>query len=402
VETSLPWPQWGGPSRNFVTDATGIATTWPSGGPRQLWSRALGEGHSAIVSDGRTLYTQYRPAGWMQMIRRSQEEVVVALDAASGKTLWEHRYPSPTDQADFSQGAGPHSTPLIAGDLLIAAGSLRQVMALDRRTGRVIWSHDLMKEYGAPGPDRGFAPSPLLYRDTIILPVGGRGQSMMAFRVKDGSVAWKNGTFGVAPASPLLITVDGEEQLVVFGADEVVGVKPSGGAQIWSHPHKTDWGLNISTPVFGPGNLLFISSAYGSGSRLLQLTRTGATTTAKELWFTNRMRVHFGTVIRIGDRYYGSSGDFGPAFMAAVDAKDGRVAWQNRGFARTQFLYADNKLILLDEDGELAVASIGPNGLQVHAKAPVMEGQAWTAPTLVGTTVYLRDRKNIKAVALGQ
>ena len=106
--TGTDWLQWGGPTRNFVSDAKGLATTWPPAGPRKLWSRPLGEGHSSILTENGRLYTMYR--------RQGQEEVVVALDAATGKTIWELKYPAPTAGLDFSQGAGPHSTPLIIGD----------------------------------------------------------------------------------------------------------------------------------------------------------------------------------------------------------------------------------------------------------------------------------------------
>jgi outer membrane protein assembly factor BamB len=393
------WPQWGGRSRNFIIEPHALPNAWPASGPRQLWSRALGEGHSAIVSDGRVLYTLYRPGGMLSAVRRSQEEAVIALDAATGKTVWEHRYAAPTSGVDFSAGAGPHSTPTIAGELVIAAGSNKQLIALDRRSGRVVWSHDLIGEYGATPPGRGYASSPLLYRDTIIVPVGGRGQSVMAFRVKDGGVSWKNGDYDVAPSSPILINLEGEEQLVVFAANEVVGIRPVGGERIWSHPHQTDYGLNISTPIFGPGNVLFISSAYSGGSRLLQLTKKGPATTARELWFNNRMRIHFGTAVRIGDRYYGSSGDFGPAFMVALDAQDGRVAWQNRSLGRASFVAAGNRLLMLDEQGVLALATINPDGLQVLGQTQLLSGVSWTVPTVIGPNVYARDRKNIVAVA---
>ena len=144
-----------------------------------------------------------------------------------------------------------------------------------------------------------------------------------------------------------------------------------------------------------------MSSAYTGGSRVLHLAQASGRTTVKEQWFTPKMRVHFGNAIRIGDRVYGSSGDFGPAFVTAIDVRTGEVAWQQRGFARANFVYADGKLILLDEDGTLALASISSNGLQVHAKASVLANKAWTVPTLVGTRLYLRDRATIKALELG-
>src|SRR5215470_1696047 len=109
------WTQWGGPDRNFISDAKGLAASWPPGGPKRLWSRALGEGHSSILAEGDRLYTMYRPSGVLSSARRAQQEVVVALDAASGRTMWEFKYPAATDGLDFSEGAGPHSTPLIVG-----------------------------------------------------------------------------------------------------------------------------------------------------------------------------------------------------------------------------------------------------------------------------------------------
>ena len=395
--STADWLQWGGPGRNFMPDATGLASSWPSGGPKRLWTRALGEGHSAILVEGGRLYTMYRP-----LVHRSQEEVVAALDAATGKTAWEFKYAAPTDGLDFSQGAGPHATPLIAGNRLYATSSRKELFALDKATGQRVWSHDFMKEYGASSPGRGYSCSPLLYNGTIIVTVGGPGQAVAAFDRQTGALAWKAGDFEMAPASPILIDVDGQQQLVLFAGERVAGLDPSTGRMLWSHPHRTDWGLNISTPVWSPADhLLFVSSAYSTGSRAIELRQAGGRTTAAEKWFTNRMRVHIGTVIRLGDYVYGSSGDFGPAFLTAVDVKTGKIAWQDRSFSRAQLLYADGKLIILDEDGALGLATVSPQGLKVLSRAAVLANVAWTPPTLAGTTLYVRDRKNIAAFALG-
>jgi outer membrane protein assembly factor BamB len=396
------WTQWGGPTRNFMSEATGLASTWPAGGPKKLWSRALGEGHSSILVEGGRLYTMYRPVGMLSLVRRSQEEVVTALEAATGKTLWEFKYPSPTDDLDFSQGAGPHSTPLIAGNLVYATSTRKELFAINKTTGKLVWSHDFMKEYGAPPPGRGFACSPILYDGTIIVSMGGPGQAIAAFHQQTGALVWKAGDFQTSPASPILIDVDGQKQLVLFAGESVAGLDPANGRTLWTRGHKTDWGLNISTPVWSPSDrLLFISSAYSTGSRAIELRQSGGTTTATEKWFSRRMRVHIGTVIRLGDHIYGSSGDFGPAFISAVDVKTGNVAWQDRSFARAQLLYADGKAIVLDEDGTLGLATLSPQGLTVLAKAPVLQNLSWTPPTLVGTTLYARDRKTIAAFHLG-
>ena len=400
--TATDWLQWGGPGRNFMPDATGLAASWPAGGPRRLWTRALGEGHSAILAEGGRVYTMYRPLGAMSLVRRSQEEVVAALDAATGKTVWEYRYPAPTDGLDFSQGAGPHSTPLIAGNRVYATSTRKELFALDKTTGQRVWAHDFMKEYGSPSPGRGYACSPTLYNGTIIVTVGGPGQAVAAFNQQTGALVWKSGDFEESPASPTLIDVDGQPQLVLFAGNRVAGLDPGSGRTLWSHPHKTDWGLNISTPVWSAADhLLFVSSAYSTGSRAIELRQAGGKTTATEKWFSNRMRVHIGTIIRLGDYAYASSGDFGPSFLSAVDLKTGKIAWQDRSFSRAQLVYADGKLIILDEDGTLGLATVSPQGLKVLSRASVLSHLAWTPPTLAGTTLYVRDRKNIAAFNLG-
>ena len=344
----------------------------------------------------------YRPLGVLAAVRRSQEEVVTAIDASTGKTIWEHRYPASTTGADFSEGAGPHSTPLIAGNRVFAASSRREFFALDKATGKPLWSHDFIKEYNGPDVDRGFAASPLLYRDTVIITIGGKGQAVGAFRPDTGALVWKGGDVEHSPASPILIDVDGQTQLVVFGGDRIAGMDPTNGRTLWSHAHRTNWGLNISTPIWSAADhLLLLSSAYGTGSRALELQQSGGATKVVERWAVPRVRVHIGTIIRVGDFAYMSSGDFGPAFLSAVNVKTGALAWQDRTFARAQLLYADNKMILLDEDGSLGLAAVSPQGLKVLSRAQILEHLAWTPPTLVGHTLYVRDRKTMAAYDLG-
>ncbi len=396
-----PWKQWGGPNRNFMVEATGLAASWPAGGPPRLWTRALGEGHSAIVEDGGRLFSMYRPAGPSRG-RFTEEEVVIAVDAASGKTVWEYRYPSPTADANFTEGAGPHSTPLVVGPRVFGAGSRREFFALDKASGKVLWRHDFVKEYGAGGVDRGFAPSPLLFGNSIISSIGGRGQAVGAFNPETGALLWKGGDVDFSPASPILIDVDGQTQLVVFGGDRIAGLDPANGRSLWSHPHRTDWGLNISTPIWSASDhLLVVSSAYGTGSRALEIRQAAGKTTVTEKWAVPRIRVHIGTIIRVGDFAYMSSGDFGPSFLSAMNVKTGAIAWQDRSFARAQLLYADNKMIVLDEDGTLGLATVSPQGLQVLSRARILENRAWTPPTLVGKTLYVRDRRTMAAYDLG-
>jgi outer membrane protein assembly factor BamB len=398
-QVKATWTQWGGPHRDFMSDSTGLASSWPASGPKRLWSRSLGEGHSSVLVENGRLYTMYRQITRQPTV--AHEEVVAALDAASGKTMWEFTYPAPPNGIQFDQGFGPHSTPLIVGNRIFAASSRSELFALDKTTGKRIWSHDFVKEYNAPLTGRGYSGSPLLYNGTIIVTMGGANQAVAAFDQASGKLLWKNGYFVWAPASPILIDVDKQPQLVVFGGDVVTGMDPTGGRELWRHPHKTDWGLNITTPVWvAEQHLLLVSSAYGVGTRALELRQSGGKTTVTEKWHSQRMRVHIGTVIPLGQHAYGSSGDFGPAFISAIDLETGQVAWQDRSFARAQLLYADGKMIVLDEDGVLGLATVSPQGLKVLAKASVLKHLAWTPPTLVGTTLYIRDRQTLSAFDL--
>ena len=260
------WLQWGGPNRNFTSSSKGLAATWPATGPRRLWSRPLGAGHSSIIASGNTLYTMYSEGG---------QESVIALAADTGKTIWEHKYASSDAGLDLRYGAGPHSTPLLVGDLLFTVGSRGQLFAFDKKTGKVAWSHDLWTEYGGTKMGRGYSCSPVAYKNTVILTLGGPGQTLVAFNQKDGTVAWKNQTLDMSPSSPLIVNVDGQDQLIAFLGKVVAGLDPNNGNLIWTHPHVTEWGLNISTPVWGAGNLLFVAAAYGMGGRVLHLSRAG-------------------------------------------------------------------------------------------------------------------------------
>ena len=390
---SSDWTQWGGPQRNFKSESKGLATTWPETGPRRLWQRELGEGYSAIVADRGMLFTMYR---------KGDNEVVIALDAATGKTMWEYSYAAPfSAEYDMTNGPGPHATPLVTGNLVFSSGATGKLHCVDRKSGKLVWSHDLLKEFQGNVRVNGYSCSPIAYKDKIIMMVGGPASSLIAFNQKDGAVAWKKHDFRNSTSSPIVVSVDGQDQLVAFMWGEVVGVDPINGNLLWSHPHPVEHGLNTTTPVWGSVNLLFVSSGYDGGSRVIKLSRNGDKTTTEELWAHRLMRVHFTNAIRVGDVVYGSSGDFGPAPFTAIDVRTGKVLWRNRTFPRASFIFADGRFIILDEDGQLLLATATSEGLTVTSKAQLLNGQSWTVPSLAGTRLYLRDRKNVMAVELG-
>jgi len=388
---SNDWLLWGGPRRDFITAAAGLASAWPSEGPRKLWGRPLGEGYSPIAVEGAVLYTAYH---------RGSQDVIVAIDARTGTNLWEYAYESRFQAWDpNSVGPGPYAMPQVVGDRLVTASGAGKIHSIDKKTGRPVWSRDLYSEFGGTRLEWGYSCHALPYKDGLILLAGGRGSGALALRKSDGTVIWKNLDFRNAHSSPLLIEVDGQPQVVALLASEVIGFNPENGQMLWTHPHNTQYGLAISTPVWAPGNLLFVSSAYGGGSRVLRLSQSDGKTTVKELWRNPRLQAHFGTVIRLGEYLYFSSGD-NVALMTCVNLQSGEVAWQQRGFAKAQLVAVEGKLILLDEDGNLALVEPTPKELRVLAKAPILQNTSWTPPTLAGATLYLRDRKNLVALDL--
>jgi outer membrane protein assembly factor BamB len=292
------------------------------------------------------------------MYRRDGREVLVSLDARTGATRWEFAYDvSFSREYSMENGEGPHATPLIAGTRVLAVGSTGRLHALDKDTGKLLWAHDLTNELGGFIRVNGYACSPLAFEQLVVHTVGGQSGAVVAFDQSTGRIVWQSERDRISPSSPILIDVDGDAQLVALLYDRLVGLDPRTGATRWSHPHESDFGLNVSTPVWTPDSTLVVSSA--------------------------------------------SNGDFGPAPFTCLDAGTGTVVWRQRGIARVTGVRASNGLLLLDEDGRLVLAGVTREGLTIRARAAVMAGTSWTVPTVVGTRVYVRDRRMIKALELG-
>ncbi len=396
------WPQWGGPDRDFVAESGSLATSWPDSGPPELWQRDLGEdGYSGIVVDSGRLYTMYR---------RGDDEVVVAINADDGKTVWEKAQKVPLDPETMrlDYGPGPMPTPAIAGGKLFTIGALLDVNAFDLATGEVAWARDLMEERDAPLMRRGFGASPLVWGDLLILTPGCKaeaksGGAVIALRQSDGELAWQSQEcFRPGYSSPIVATVDGEEQVFVAMGRDRAGFDAATGALRWQIELGEDATTTMSTQIWGEDQILFGSSAYADGSRGIKVAKQAdGSYAAEEIWYSRKMRVQHATAVRIGDHVYGSSGDFGPAFLTAVDVATGDLAFRQRGFSKANLMAADGKVILLDEDGNLAIGTPSPEGIEIHARAKVVDRMACTVPTLIGTRLFVRDRHQMKAFELG-
>jgi len=409
------WAQWGGPNRNFMVEAKGLADAWPDEGPRQLWKRELGEGFSPIAVDDGVLYTMYRktPDG--------ENEYTIALNAETGETLWEHEQLSPIAHGMSQYGPGPHASPLISGDRLFTVGTNAAVHCFDKKSGKVLWRHDMLEEFGAPVFYFGYSTSPIAYKNLVVMSMdrwredGGpwatprddprlakaqNGQALIAFDQNTGEVAWRSHDYPTDYTSPILVNFGGQDQLVALMRREMIGVNPATGELLWRQEINPVPDENIPTPLWTGDGLLFCSAGYNSGSRVIKLNLKDGKTVPEQLWYNRKMRILQSNAIRIGDYVYGTSGGFGAILMVCLDVNTGKRAWAQRGVGRSMCVYADGKLIMLDEDGQLMLATVSPEGMNIRSRHQILDRISWTAPTLAGTTLYARDRKHVMALDL--
>lgn len=415
------WTQWGGPDRNFtIANSPKLIDAWPASGPKEMWRRDLGDGYSTIVSDGKMLYTMYRNA--------SDEEVVVALNAATGAIAWEYKYAAPfievevpiseeerakmpgtdpttqptskTDKQVTQFGEGPNSTPLLCDGRIYTIGFTSLMHCLDAKTGALIWKKDLYDDGWGTYVRFGYAASPLEYKDTIIVLVGEKGHGVVAFEKATGKIRWQAADFAISYSSPILVNVDGEDHLIVYTDGDVVGMSPTDGTQYWSVNHQNEYRSTICTPIWCAGNtLFFLNGGDRAGGKAIRLKKAGDKFVFEDLWQNTKIKSSLNNAIPVKDMLY-VQGDSRTGIMMGVDTKTGEIEWRQREMNQSKGVLADGKLILTDEKGNLILARPKSDGLEILAKAEVLESKAWTAPTLVGDKLFLRDRKKIVAIDL--
>ncbi len=385
------WKQWGGPGQDFLAPAGDLAESWPEEGPATLWQRELGDGQSAILFENDRLYTMYREEG---------REVVVALEADGGDLVWEHRYEAPYDGRG-GYGTGPRATPLLAGNRIFTVGVGGILSALDKRDGSLLWRKDLWGEgFGGNHLSHGYSSSPIAWGELVIVPVGGEGAGLVAFDQASGERVWSGPDVRNSFSSPKLVELLGEEQLLVFMAREIVGLSPATGELLWSYPQTNQWNHNITLPTIVDDDIVVISSPQ-AGARGLRLSRSAEGIEVEQIWAARRIQFYHAATVRDGDWIYGSTGTVAPAFMAALNVRTGEIGWRTRGFAKANCVGVDGRLLILDEDGKLYLASVTPEGIEVHSSTQLLDRVAWTVPTVIGNTMYVRDQERILAIDLG-
>jgi outer membrane protein assembly factor BamB len=380
------WPQVRGPDRDGISDEKGLVTDWPADGPEALWRRPLGEGYSGIVvADGR-LYTMFADAS---------DELVVAMDAATGRELWRHRLDS---KYHDGQGNGPRSTPTVDDGVVYALGAKGRLAALDAASGKQLWAQDLKESFGARPPQWGVSTSPLVEGDLLLVDVGGKpGAALVALRKGSGVAVWTAENDRAGYSAPIAVTIGGVRQIVFFTGSRLVGVNPSDGTVLWAEGWKTSYDVNAATPIFIPPDKIFIASGYDTGAGLFRVTVDGKRARIEELWTSRGMKNQFSSSIFLDGTIYG----FDNSILKALDASTGSELWKARGFGHGSLTYADGHLIVLGDRGKLALVAATPEAYREVATAQVLDGKCWTVPTLADGRLFVRNEREIVALDAG-
>jgi outer membrane protein assembly factor BamB len=374
------WPQWRGPNRDGVSTETGLLKAWPAGGPPLAWQvKGAGEGYSSFsVSQGR-LFT---------LGARGENEYVMAFDVASGKRLWETQHGR---RFNNDRGDGPRATPTVEGDRIYAFGASGDLTVLDAASGKVHWTINVLKQYGGSNIQWGLSESPLVLSDRILINAGG---TIAALKKTDGSAIWKTNGDQAGYSSAVVQKIGGVNQAIFFTSARVVGVDVATGRELWNYAQVANRVANIATPIVR-ANRVFLSSDYGTGSALLELTPSGTNVNVREVYFTRAMKNHHASSILVGDHLYG----FDSAILTSMHFDTGQVAWQNRSVGKGSLVFADERLYLFGENGVVGLAEASPTGYREHGRFQLKTGNlpTWSHPVVSGGKLFLRDQDNLYA-----
>jgi outer membrane protein assembly factor BamB len=393
------WAQFEGPNRDGIAHGVRIRTDWEQQPPRLVWKHPVGAAWSSFAVAGGDIFTQEQ---------RGSDETVVCYDANSGKQVWAHtdanqRFTNPMG------GMGPRGTPTIAGNRVYAYGALGILNCLDPHDGRVLWSHDTVQEAGVPALQFGMSGSPLVYDNVVVVNPGGprtkldgtetSGHALVAYDRITGKQVWAGGDYRAAYTSPILTTIDGVRQIVIYDSVGAGGYDAQTGKELWRSPEWTNqFDNNCSQPIILPDSTIFLSSGYGTGSMLLETKKGPTGWTVNTRWSApNKFKLKFNTGVMRDGFVYGLD----EGILACLDLKTGRIKWKGGHYEYGQVLLLDNVLLVVAENGDLALAEISPGGGHEIARIHAIEGKTWNHPAISGSRLFVRNGEEAACYDLG-
>lgn len=374
------WPGFRGPGRDGVVRGVKIKTDWSASPPVQLWKRPIGPAWSSFAVSGDVFYTQEQ---------RGDKEIVACYKVTNGQAVWSH-----SDNARFFEsnaGAGPRGTPTLSNGRVYTLGATGILNVLDASNGAVVWSRNVAKETNTQLPFWGFSSSPLIIDDTVIVAVSGQ---MVAYDAANGNQRWVGPNTGGSYSSPHLVTINGVTQVLLLSGAGATSVSPREGKQLWQH----SWsGNSIVQPAVTPEGDILITSQE-NGARRLAVTQGAAGWSVTERWTSNALKPYFNDFVIHKGYAFGFDG----RILSCIDLKDGQRKWKGGRYGNGQLvlLMDQDLLLVLSEEGELALVQATADQFTEIAKLPAIQGKTWNHPVLVGDLLLVRNSEEMAAFRL--
>ena len=378
VGLAADWPQWRGPNRDGISTETGLLKQWPDGGPKLLWTaKGIGVGFASVaIADG-LIYTAGNKGADMLL-------TAIGLD---GQAKWQVKVgPAYTKDSPGSRG-----TPTVDGGCVYYEDPNGNVVCLDAKSGKEVWSLNILKEFNGRNITWALSESLLIDGDHLIACPGGEKSAMVALDKKPGKTVWGCKGAGDTPgyATPIAVELGGLRQIITMTSHAAIGVNAKTGDLLWRFEHKTSYDANIPTPIYHDG-CVFIDSGYGSGGELLKLNVDGDKCSAEQVWRTKALDSHHGGVLLIDGYLYGSSHK---GAWVCLDFKTGKEMYSAPGVGKGSLTCADGMLYTYSEGGTAGLVKATPEGHSVISQFRVPKGgrgSHWAHPVVCGGRLYLR------------
>jgi outer membrane protein assembly factor BamB len=380
------WPQWRGPNHDGISTETGLLKDWPEGGPKLAWKvKGLGDGYASVSVFGDRIYT----AG-----DKGAESFVEALNLGDGKAIWSAKLGKSGSVGD-PQFEGPRATPSTDGELVLAVGQRGEMVCLKAHNGQEVWRKDYTKDFGGTLPMWGYAESPLIDGDKVVITPGGSRGAMVALDKKTGVLLWQSKGFTDEAhySSVIIAELNGVRQYIQLTPASVVGIGAADGKLLWKAPRKGSTAV-IPTPIYDDG-FVYVTSGYGAGCNLFKINSDSGKFTAEQVYANRVMVNHHGGVIKAGDYVYGYSEGKG---WTCQDFKSGEAKWQDKTkLGKGSLVYADGRFYLRQEDknGTVALIEASAEGYREHGRFDQPDRsskKSWPHPVVAGGKLFLRDQ----------
>ena len=385
AKLDVKWAGFRGTGRDGVVRGVQIPTDWTASPPVEVWRRPIGPGWSSFAVAGDLLFTQEQ---------RGADEIVAAYSLNTGKPVWMHK--DPVRFYESNGGAGPRATPTLSDGRVYALGATGILNVLDAATGAAIWKRETVADAGIKLPGWGITSSPLVHGDVVIVAVSG---AMLAYDRASGEKRWFVKSTGGSYSSPHLMDVNGTPQVVLLAGSGATAVSPKDGTVLW----RSEWtGTPIVQPAALPGGDVLITTADMMGSQGIKrvaLTRASDGWKAEERWASRGLKPYFNDYVPHKGHVYGFDG----SILACISLEDGSRKWKGGRYGEGQMmLLADQDLLLvISDEGELALVKASPDQFTEVARFKAIEGKTWNHPVLVGNLLLVRNGEEMAAFRLG-